>query len=241
MTDKPILVFQHIDCEHPAYLRSCLAAANVDWTPVSLHRGEAIPRLEDYSALWVMGGPMDVWDVEDCPWLIPEKQAIRQWVQELKRPYLGLCLGHQLLADALGGTCGPQRPPELGILEIELTETGIADPLFQGLPARQKCLQGHGVRVAQVPENATVLASSELCPVQAIRVGETAWSMQYHLEIEDGTLDDWLEVPAYRQAFLDQAGEEGIAKMHAEAKANLTMFNQCANQLVSNFLAFLPT
>ena len=111
-----LLVFQHLDCEHPGSLRKFLAADGVQWDTVELDAGQPIPPLEGYDALWVMGGPMDVWDIEECPWLIPEKQAIRTWVRDLKRPYLGLCLGHQLLADALGGTCGPQRPPEVGVL-----------------------------------------------------------------------------------------------------------------------------
>ena len=130
-----LLVFQHVDCEHPGQLRAFLAADGIDWRAVELDAGEPIPALEDYDALWVMGGPMDVWDVDEHPWLTPEKRAIRRFVRDLGRPYLGLCLGHQLLADALGGTCGPQRPPEIGILDIELTAAGRADPIFAGMPA----------------------------------------------------------------------------------------------------------
>jgi len=103
-----ILVFQHIECEHPGMFRNYFAELGVEWDVVELDQGQPIPNLNPYDALWVMGGPMDVWDVEEHPWLIQEKEAIRLWVKELKRPYLGLCLGHQLLADALGGRCVPR-------------------------------------------------------------------------------------------------------------------------------------
>lgn len=231
-----LLVFQHIDCEHPGSLRSFLRADGIDWTAVELDAGEPIPPLEDFDALWVMGGPMDVWDVAEHPWLIPEKRAIRRWVRELDRPFLGLCLGHQLLADALGGTCGPQRPPEIGILDVELTAEGAADPIFAGMPKRQKCLQWHSVCVAQPPEDAVVLARSGLCEVQAMRVGRHAWSMQYHVEIEPETVENWGAVPAYRQAMEKTLGTEALPRLKAEADAAMAGFLGNAEKLYRNFM-----
>ena len=135
---------------------------------------------------------MDVWDVEDHPWLIEEKRAIRRWVRELDRPFLGLCLGHQLLADALAGTCGPQRPSEIGILDVALTPEAARDPVFAGLPEEFKVLQWHSVKVAQPPDDAIVLARSDACSCQAMRAGRRAWSMQYHVEIEPDTIAEEL-------------------------------------------------
>ena len=230
-----LLVFQHIDCEHPGSLRNCLNDDNIQWHAVNLHRNDAIPPLEDFDALWVMGGPMDVWDVDEYPWLIKEKAAIRTWVKQLNKPFLGLCLGHQLLADALGGTCGPQRPPEIGVLDVELTQEGINDPIFKGLPAKQKCLQWHSVCVAQPPENATVLASSDICRVQALRVGDNAWSMQYHIEVEPDTVDNWGKVPAYKNALNATLGESGMSQLNSDATQHMNKFLTSSATLYKNF------
>ncbi|MEM9277945.1 MAG: type 1 glutamine amidotransferase [Pseudomonadota bacterium] len=231
-----LLVFQHINCEHPGSLRNYLREDGIEWDAVELDEGELIPDLDKYDALWVMGGPMDVWDVADNPWLVSEKQAIRTWVQDLKKPYLGLCLGHQLLADALGGTCGPARPPEIGIMEIELTEEGKADPVFGPLPPRQKCLQWHSVEVAQMPDNAVCLASSRDCRIQAMRVGENAWSAQYHVECEPETVANWGEVPEYAAALEQSLGAGALDKMKSDADAAMAEFEACSRKLYEGFM-----
>jgi GMP synthase-like glutamine amidotransferase len=231
-----LLVFQHIDCEHPGSLRRFLAADNIEWHAIHLDQGEQIPALEDYDALWVMGGPMDVWDVEQHPWLVAEKKAIRRWVRDLGKPFLGLCLGHQLLADALGGTCGPQRPPEIGIVEVELTQDGIDDPLFEGMAHRQKCLQWHSVCVAQAPEDTRILASSDACRIQAMCVGSNAWSMQYHVEIEADTVTNWGQVPAYREALEATLGAQGLATMKSDSDSHMSEFLNSAEALYRNFV-----
>jgi len=236
-----LLVFQHIACEHPGVLRRFLAEDGIAWDAVELDEGQPIPKLADYDVLWVMGGPMDVWDVEEHPWLIPEKRAIRQWVHELKRPFLGVCLGHQLLADSLGGTCGPQRPPEVGILDIEVTGAGAKDPLFAGLPQRMKALQWHSVCVAQAPEDATVLAKSDICTNQAMRIGPRAWSMQYHVELEPETIPAWGCVPAYEKALEATRGPGALAALADEAKPLMDGFVGNAQKLYRNFMTLART
>lgn len=231
-----LLVFQHIECEHPGKLRDFLARDRVEWTAIGLDAGDEIPDLDVFDALWVMGGPMDVWDVEENPWLVEEKAAIRTWVRDLARPFLGLCLGHQLLADALGGTCGPQAPPEIGILEVELTEAGKTDSIFADMPHVQHTLQWHSVKVSQAPEDAVILARSPLCSNQAMRIGDNAWSMQYHVEVEPDTVDTWGAVPAYREALESTLGPDALAGLDADANARMDDFVANAGLLYRNFM-----
>jgi GMP synthase-like glutamine amidotransferase len=186
-----------------------------------------------------MGGPMDVWDIEENPWLVDEKAAIRHWVRDLGKPYLGLCLGHQLLADALGGTCGPQKIPEIGVLEVELTAEGKSDRLFKGTAHHQQCLQWHSVRVAQAPEGAVILAKSDVCSIQAMRIGRNAWSMQYHVEIESDTVENWGAIPAYAEALINTLGKGALSDLKKNTDENMSQCLSCAKQIYKNFMQIM--
>ena len=232
-----LLVFQHIPVEHPGVFRDFLKEDGVDWDAVELDGGEPIPSLAGYDALWVMGGPMDVWEEERYPWLVDEKAVIREAVSERGMPFLGICLGHQLLADALGGEVAPMAQPAVGILDVELTPAGRSDPLLAGLPQGFKCLQWHGAEVVEPPPDATVLAGSSLCAVQALRVGENAYGLQYHVELTASTVSEWAQVSAYKQSLERVLGANALPRLDAEARLRMPAFNRDARRLYDNFMA----
>jgi len=231
------LVFQHIACEHPGTFRDYFARDRIEWDVVELDEGEAIPDLENYDALWVMGGPMDTWQVEDNPWLVAEKAAIKRAVVDLKMPYMGLCLGHQLLADALGGEIGPAAEPEIGIMQVYLTEEGRKSPFLIGLPDTSWCLQWHSAEVLRAPEGAFVLVSAPACAVEAMSWGDKAFSIQYHVEIDETTVPMWGEIPAYAEALEKAAGVGALEQFNAEADARMEQMKADSVLLYENFMA----
>jgi GMP synthase-like glutamine amidotransferase len=215
-----------------------LTDAGLSITAIELDEGEQIPALDPFDMLVAMGGPMDVWQESEHPWLVTEKAAIRHWVTELDRPYLGVCLGHQLLADALGGTVGPMEEPEIGVVEIQLTPKGLYDPVFGHLPEVIRGLQWHGAAVERPPPGAAVLAGNQHCAVQALRVGRRAWGVQFHVEVEASTIPKWAQVPEYEDAlartgssaaFLEQSVRTNLDTM---TTATRTLFQGIVGSLV---------
>jgi GMP synthase-like glutamine amidotransferase len=228
------LVLQHHPDEDPGALGPLLTAAGLDITTVELDENELIPALDGFDLLLVMGGPMDVWQEAQHPWLVAEKAAIRHWVTELGRPYLGVCLGHQLLADALGGTVGLMDDPEIGVVTIALTPEGRADPVFGELPETLLGLQWHGAAVVQLPEGAVALAGNDHCAVQALRVGSCAWGVQFHVEVESSTIPKWARVPEYEEA-LARTGSSA-ASLSSAVEEHLETMAETARRLLQGIM-----
>ncbi|MFG1463013.1 type 1 glutamine amidotransferase [Xanthobacter sp. DSM 24535] len=231
-----ILVFQHAAAEHPGSFREFMKADGVQWEAIELDAGEAIPDLAGYDALMAFGGPMDVWQEAEHPWLVAEKQAIRDWVAA-GRPYFGVCFGHQLLAVAMGGTVGPMTEAEVGVRDVSLTPDGMASPLFAGIAPSFPTLQWHGAAVTALPDGALALAANAHCPVQAIQIGANAFGIQYHVELTEETVPEWGAIDEYRCALESVTGEGGQAILEQDVAHLLPIFKAEAERLYRNFRA----
>jgi GMP synthase (glutamine-hydrolysing) len=230
-----LLVLQHISCEHPGAFSEVIAERGVDAVPVELDKGEALPDWRDFDAVLAMGGPMGAYDDADHPWLTAEKELVRDAVAD-GRPFLGVCLGVQLLASALGSEVGPlEGGAEVGLLPVELTAEGREHPLFAGMSESLLTLQWHGDTFA-LPEGAKLLASSPVAPHQAFQAGRSAYGVQFHLEVTGEMAREWGEVPAYRRSLAETLGEEGGAAFLADVERRADELRPAAQRLFSNWL-----
>jgi GMP synthase-like glutamine amidotransferase len=230
------LVIKHAVVEGLGIFEQFCHAAGIALDAVELEQGDSFPDIADYSALWVMGGAMNVGDEEAFPWLNDEKALIRRAVRELQLPYMGICLGAQLLADALGGAVQPMVEPEVGLLTVTMNATGCNHPLLNELPETLSVLQWHGQEVKYLPEGAILLASSDRCQVQAYAVGDYAFGLQFHSEFTDTTLADWTRIPAYSEDLEAALGSTGSAHLQRAVSEHLPIMNREAKILFDNFL-----
>jgi GMP synthase-like glutamine amidotransferase len=233
-----ILILQHIKIEDPGYIKDLMLADNVNLTTIELDEGEKIPSdLTKFDGMFCMGGPMDTYMEKEYPWLVDEKKKIKEFVVDLKKPYLGFCLGCQLLGEVVGGKVVQSKTPEIGMMDINFSKEKENDILFSSFPEKIKSLQWHSFEVDGLDSNkdVTILASSPVTKYQIFKYQNHAYGIQFHVEIKDTTVNEWGCVPEYKQALEDQLGEGALDKFDQAAKDNMQSMNDYSRILYSNF------
>ena len=233
-----ILVLQHINIEDPGYIKDLMIKDGVNITTIELDEGEKIPNnLNFFDGMLCMGGPMDTWMEKDFPWLIEEKKKIKEFVVELNKPYLGFCLGCQLLGEAIGGKVVKTNNPEIGMLDVNFLDEKKKDILFADFPQKITSLQWHSYEVQELEKNkdVTLIASSKETKYQIFRYKNNAYGIQFHIEIKDTTVNDWGCVPEYKSALENQLGQGALEKFDKEARDNMNNMNNYSKILYTNF------
>jgi len=190
------------------------------------YQGEALPEIEQISALIVLGGAMGANDDERYPFLTELKSLIHTVVSS-RIPYLGICLGGQLLAAALGAEVVANRWEEIGTMNIGLSDEGKADSLFRGIPSEFATFQWHHDSF-DLPDGGALLASSAACPNQAFRVGDSVWGLQFHPEVTAQIIRDWCA--------WDPTTSEKTNELLVSFEAFIENYNRTSQQIISNFL-----
>jgi GMP synthase (glutamine-hydrolysing) len=198
----------------------------VEWRP-------AAGPLPDHhaAAAIVFGGSMHVDQDEKHPWLRDEREWLRSLL-ERELPVLGVCLGAEMLAHAAGWEVPRLSRPEIGWHNVELTPAAREDPLLGGAPARFPAFQWHSY-AAEPPEDARVLAVNPFC-AQAYRVGERAWGIQFHAEVDTGTIDGWLEDGADGEEA--RAADLDVDAVRDRTRREIPAWNEFGRRLCGRFL-----
>ncbi len=211
------LVVQNIGIEGLGRVEEWLGAAGWTFDIRAMHDGDTLPdTLEGYGGLIILGGPMGAYEKDRYPYFQTVENLIRE-AAGWGLPALGICLGSQLIAQALGGSVFPNRVKEIGPSNVYLTDAAGEDPLFAGLGGEELAVfQWHGDTFT-LPDGAVLLATSTDCQNQAFRYGERVYGLQFHVEVDEAMVASWAE--AYREelfGFNGASPAELVARFQGE-------------------------
>ncbi|OPX45921.1 GMP synthase [Ruminiclostridium hungatei] len=183
---------QHVAFEGPAFISQWCREKGHSLTGTQLYNHEAVPPLNQFDLLLIMGGPMNIYEEEKYPWLKYEKSFIKEAIQNHKA-VLGICLGAQLITDVLGGkvTRNPQR--EIGWFEVDFNSEAKSFEVFEGFPERLTVFHWHGDTFSKLGEGAVSIASSEGCANQAFIYGDRVIGFQFHMECTEAGIVSLME------------------------------------------------
>lgn len=210
---------QHADFEDLGCIAPWLAARGDTVTHTRLQAGVSLPAADDFDWLIVLGGPMNIYEYGQHPWLRAEKALIRAAITAGKRVF-GICLGAQLIADVLGGKVTRNRASEIGWFPVRLTAAGRASPLLRDWPNEIEVFHWHGDTYA-LPPGAECLAQSEACEQQAFAWGGgRVVGLQFHPEITAANARDWLAQETLEPAAYVQAPQQILRELPRYGVAN---------------------
>jgi GMP synthase (glutamine-hydrolysing) len=192
-----VLVIKHVDIEGPGLIEDCLRQERIPYQVLSLESGLHLPKLDNLTHIVFLGGPMNVYEEDQYPFLREEDLFIKEAIQRGK-VVLGICLGAQLIAKALGAKIFKAPLKEIGWYDVSLTGAGSSDPIFSNLPDTFPVFQWHE-DTFEIPHAARLIATSPSVHNQAFRYGENTYGLQFHLEVTQEMILKWMKT--YEEEF----------------------------------------
>jgi len=192
-----VLIIKHVEIEGPGLIEDCLRQQRITYQILSLEPSLPLPKLDNLSHIVILGGPMNVYEEYRYPFLKDEDLFIKEAIQRGKS-VLGICLGAQLIAKALGAKVFKAPIKEIGWYDVSLTKIGSEDPLFSNLPKTFPVFQWHE-DTFEIPTAGKLIATSNSIPHQAFRYGDNAFGLQFHLEVTREMITEWIKT--YEEEF----------------------------------------
>ncbi len=214
---KPVLIIQHAPHEHPAALRRALYTQGIPTRWIHPYRGQAYPSAQEIGGFVSLGGPMSANDGAEHPWIEQECQLMLRCI-EAELPSVGICLGAQMMARALGAVVERNEALELGWFPIELNTEGLSDPILSGAGPTPTVYHWHE-DTFQLPAGAQLLARSLACPRQAYKLGEKTYGFQFHPEADHQLVLEWLGIEGVHEEILEiqnRHGSKTVQSSHAQ-------------------------
>jgi GMP synthase (glutamine-hydrolysing) len=232
---RKVLVFQHVAHEILGTLNPLLKEKWLRVRYVNFERTpDEKPSLDKYNGLIVLGGYMGVYESHKYTHIKVEMRLIEQALKK-NIPVLGICLGSQMLAHALGADVRKSREKEIGWCDVHLTEAGAVDPCFAHFKKTEKIFQLHG-DTFDVPKAAVHLASSKICAGQAFRYGEKAYGLQFHLEVDQPMIKRWLRIPANKKELESSNGQYTAEAIEADTAKYIAHSVELSQQTFARFI-----
>ncbi len=234
MADKKhALVLQHFHENPPGRVGNLLDKHMIPYDLIHVGQ-DSLPNPSAYGAIIVLGGTQHLYNKSQYPYTTHEEIYIHRAIED-RVPYLGMCLGGQLLANTFKASIRKLPKEHIGFLRIEFTEAGQTDPLYSGLPGYQLAFQWHE-DCFELPLGSVSLAHHEDSANQAFRYLDSSYGLQYHIELTQDMLDMWLHDPSLKKEFIDEYGTERYEQVEREAVELYPTYASHAQTLVENFL-----
>jgi GMP synthase (glutamine-hydrolysing) len=230
-----LLVFQHVAAEPLGTLDPLIRARGHRVRFVNFEREpDAVPSVDRYRGLIVLGGPMNVEDHGHRRHLVTEMRAIERALHQGK-PVLGICLGAQLLAHVLGARVRRADQTEIGWYDLKTTESGAGDPVLQAFAPDARVFQWHSYTF-DLPTGAVQLARTASCEQQAFRYGDNAYGVQFHPEVDAPLISRWMRRPDYAEELCALAGTGGTAAIASEVPSAASALVERSERAFNAFL-----
>ncbi|MAI76513.1 MAG: glutamine amidotransferase [Rickettsiales bacterium] len=236
---KNLIVLQHDQNEDLEIIEEYLLFHKFLIKKIRLYLNEEIPKnIDKYDLMISLGGPMDTWMEKEHPWLIKEKKVIKKFVITLEKPFLGICLGCQILGEVLGAKVVKSKKKEIGFLDVSINKDKYFDKNFIDFPNIFKVFQWHSYEVVSLLNpKIKIIASSKSTKNQVFKYKNHAYGIQFHFELKENTIKNWCKNKEFKKIIDKIFGENSVNLINEKYKDELMTMNRLCKKFLEKFLS----